>query len=342
VRPPIRVPAPPFVPAGLPVLEPVAARLERSPDFGPVIEELRYGAPTPQDHEITLTTRWHRITLADADPANALVEPLYPEPGRRRSDDGTWGTEERFAEPGGLFAGPIVDGELAQPVRIHRGYHGLVHFLGGVGQPRTVVAGGTVGGWHLMTSVDGGRRWTTERFFARGSLIPSSRRSIHFVTDDDRWLAIDREGYLTTVPIETVDVGWDACASAALWVPYGDQVRWFFDGLHGVIDVRAVGRIGCVGEAALIPTYEGRVRCTRIGCGPAEPRAEFADLTADGIASANQHASWVRISRTNQPTVDVELDRGDQVVALVVWDDRPTLVVLGASRRLHLAQLRYD
>ena len=116
-------------------------------------------------------------------------------------------------------------------------------------------------------------------------------------------------------------------------------MRWFDDRSHGSIDGLVSGPITCAGDAALIRLPEGLQRCTRSVCGPLEPTGEFADLIADGIASATQRGSTVRLSRTNQPAVDVQLDDGDQVVAMVVWNERPTLVVLGASKRLHFATL---
>lgn len=339
--------APTVLPAPAPVVDvvviaPDAAPLDAAPPrlrvseaFGPVLDARERWSPELQDHELTITTATLRITIPDADLAHVQVAGL-DDALSVTSDDQTWRADY---EDGGIIAGDLVDGAVTNPVEVARGFHSI-RFVAGEGDVRTIVLAGFGRRWRIVRSTDGGAHWTTQRLQVTEWPIRTSRASLDVVTTDGDWVRVHRGGDLTTIPIDEVDPDWGSCAATNLWIKTGTYVRWFADGPHGDVDVEAAGPLICARERALVHTSSGDVtRCSYTGCGAPEPAGDFADLTSDGVATATQVGRTVTITRTGAAPVSGELDDGERVVGMAVWDDVPTLVVLGVSGRLHLAAI---
>jgi len=332
---PSHAPAAPPSPAPLPVPRADAGTIDApaprvSTDLGPELDRLADIQRVPQDHELTLTTATQRITLRDGDPAHAEVAPVDTPALGMTSRDGTWSVHVD-ARRGVILAEP-------GNVEIHRAGP-LVRFLGGVEGQRTVVLDRSVWGWFVVRSGDSGKTWKETRLQVAGSTIASSRRSLDLVTQDADWVRIDDEGDVTTIPIARVVPDSYACAARTLWLPHGDQLLWFDTKAHGKVAAKAHGYMTCAGDDALVPVEGGVTRCTHSGCGPVLHRGDHADLMAEGVVSATQLDLAVHVERTGRASVDVPLADGERLAGLAVWSDVPTLVVVGASRRLHLVAI---
>ena len=311
--------------------------LDRSGDFGPIIEGLPDRRGAPQDHEITLTTATERITIADADLGTLEIAPL-DDAHRTTSPDGTWAVETNY-KTHMIVAGPLVGGAIARPVVVHRGAP-PIRFVGASELQRIVVLDNSNWGWFLVRSQDGGKTWRETKLDVVSSSIATSRRTLDLVTRDHQWVRIDRNGDVATTPITEVVPDWFTCASTNLWVRRGERLDWFDDKTHGSVAATARGPMICAGDAVLVPVDGGVTRCTHAGCGPVQAAGDFADLTSNGIATATQHANTVRIALTDRAEIDVALDDGEHLVGMAVWNDVPTLVLLGPGKRLRLATSR--
>jgi hypothetical protein len=321
------------VPADAAVGDASPLEVTRSAELGPIIDSL--SRPLLQDHELTLRTGTERITLTG--PASVDVAPLDDPAGRVPAPDGTWAIEQRYKTNEIV----LVDSRFAKPVRLPRG-NALIQFVGGLESQRTVVLSRSNWGWFVVRSQDGGATWSMTTYYLAGRPVETSRRTLDLVTRDGDWLRIDREGDLTTIPLLERGVAPErfACAAATLWVPQGRRLLWFDDKRRGNVPVAPSGQLICAGDDVLVPVGDGLTRCTHTGCGAVMPAGTFADLTSNGIATATQTETIVRVARSDRATVDVRLRDGEQLVGMVVWNDVPTLVLLGASKRLVLAAVR--
>jgi len=338
--PPVRPPPPAVTDARVAdaqVADAGPVQPENSTDVGPAIDgQPRYAVP--QDHELTLTTATERITIRDPDPTHVEVAPLDDPAGPVHSADATWAVA-RDPKKGAIVAGVLVSGRIAKPVVVHRGTT-LIRFLGALEQQRTVVLDGGSRGMFVARSQNGGATWTETKLDVASRSIATARHTYDLVTNDARWIRIDRQGDVTTTPIERVVSNPFTCASHTLWVPFGGRLLWFADGQHGHVAARASGPMTCADDAVLVPVDGGLIRCTQAGCGAVQPAGPFADLTSDGIVTATQRGALVRIERTGRAAIDLQLDAGHTLVGIIAPNDVTVLVVLGASKRLHLAVAR--
>lgn len=304
-----------------------------STEIGPLFDSApRAGAP--QDHELTFTTASERITIRDSAPNHVEVAPLDNPAGPVASADGTWAVA-RDPKHGTLVAGALHDGKLVKPVVIHRG-SALIRFLGALEQQRTVVLELNIVGVFLVRSQDAGKTWTETKLDPADASIATSRDFHDVITNDRRWIRVDRHGDVTTTPIDHVAADPFTCASKVLWVPFGGRIHWFADGRHGYVEQRARGPLACAGDAVLVPVDGGFVRCVQGGCGTVQP-GQLADLMSDGIVTATQSETIVRIERTGRAAVDVQLDDREQLVGVIAPNDTPVLVLFGATKHLRLA-----
>lgn len=307
--------------------------LERR-EVGPVIDGLQ-GRYVLQDHELTLRTPTVRVTLAGG--AAVDVAPIDDPARRVAGPDGTWSVEQDYKNT------QIVMVEGTQRRRVAGRYGStLIEFTGALEKQRTVVLDRGNVGWSVVRSQDGGRTWAETTYTVVGSAIVSSRRTLDLVSSDGHWIRIDREGEVTTSPMlaKAGEPTATSCAAANLWIARGKHVLWFDTKTGGNVTVTARGPLTCAGEAVLVPVDNGLVRCTHAGCGQAVAAGEFADLTANGIATATQREKIVRVVRSDGPTVDVALRDGEKLVGMAVWGDVPTLVLLGTTKKLEVAAVR--
>jgi hypothetical protein len=304
-------------------------------DLGPRLDGTAVAPMAPHDHEITLTTATQRITLRDGDPPTVETAPPDDPAQRVVSADGTWGVEIDYHN-GVIVAGPVVDGQVVRPVTIH-GKGPLIRYVAGSGVQRTVVLDRSNWGWYLEQSADGGSTWNETRLFIAGSSVATSRDSFDLVTRDGDWIRIHRDGAVATTPAVHVVPDSSACASTILWVPLGKQLEWFDRTTHGSLRAGVRDKLACSGTAVLAMVDGGLTRCTPAGCDAAVERGDFADLASDGVVTATQHGKTVQLLRAKHTPTSLQLADGERVVAMAVWRDVPTLVVLGANKRLHFA-----
>lgn len=316
------------------MVEAAPVEVERSADLGPTIEKLA-DVRVLQDHELTLSTSSERITIAG--PSSIEIAPLDDPARRVVGPDGMWAVEQDYKTHHIVY----FDAKLPKPVAIHRG-SALIRFAGAVAQQRTVVLDRGNWGWFVARSQDGGKKWSETKHEIVGSIIETPRRFFDLVTRGGDWIRIDREGDVRTVPLLERDVepDWLSCASTSLWIHRGKRLLWFDEKMRGNVNAEARGQMICAGEDVLVPVDGGLARCTRAGCGAVVPKGTFADLTATGIATATQRGATVRVVRSDGAMVDVQLREDETLVGMAVWDDTPTLVLLGASKRLVLAAVR--
>src|SRR3569833_2888409 len=315
---------------------PAGSAAHTSPAGGPALDGSAAVPFAPHDHEITLRTATQQITLRDGEPA--VAAPLDDPAHRVISFDGSWGVQIDY-HASAIVAGTRVDGHLVAPVTIH-GEGPLIRYVAGSGAHRTVLLDRSNWGWYLERSDDAGATWTEPRIFVAGSPIVTSRASYDVVTREGNWVHIGRDGTVATTPGVLVEPTSSACASAVLWVPVGEQRVWFARAARGNVSVGARGELACSGNAVLAAVEAGLVRCTPAGCDAPVERGDFADLASDGVVTAIQHGNDVQVRRTNHAAATLHLADGERVVAMAGWRDVPTLVVLGASGRLHLASSR--
>lgn len=339
---------PPFAPSDARidavVVDAPPPRAARSPDFGPSIDKVQH--VDLQDHEVTIALADQRIVMGDADPTHAAVEVIGGFTGRAIGPDGTWAVE-RDPKTDAIITGALAGDALVHPVRLDRFSLTRIRFAGGSELQRTVVLDRAQYGWFLMRSSDGGATWKKTLLWPVEPSIETSSRSVDVLVRDPskarrdagqlRWVRVDRTGDVTTTVIRDVGAPVDACAAALLWIEERDRMHWFDHDTDGAVAASPLGWLACAGDAVLVQVSGGISRCTRAGCSAAEPPGSFADLTSDGIATATVSGGAVRVVRTDRAPVEFELDDGDRVLAMAVWNDTPTLVVAGASGRLHFA-----